>query len=243
MEINVRKGEIYMITNLNNDKKYIGQTVQGYLTRWRQHKCASKSEKSKRRCVALNRAILKHGCESFKIEVIETINIHIIDKKTIKQDADKLNELEVIYIKKYNTLVPNGYNIQKGNKYSENTMIGNFLSEEHKNKISIANTGKKHSEDTKKKISEKMAGANHHLYNKLISSETKNKISETQRIKNGNKLPMYISEMKAYPKNNQAGGYFVDHPKGKKSFTSKKLTMDEKLNLAIQCVETLNSLI
>ena len=50
-------------------------------------------------------------------------------------------------------------------------------------------TGKKHSEESKRKISQSVSGKNHPFYGKSLTEEHKNKIKETKR-----KNPQYFSE-------------------------------------------------
>ena len=54
----------------------------------------------------LHRAIRKYGLENFNYEILV---------KDIS-DIEMLNELEIYYIQKFNSQVPNGYNIEKGGK-------------------------------------------------------------------------------------------------------------------------------
>lgn len=77
-------------------KKYIGQT-NNYNRRCGEHKLANK------RCPAFHSAIIKYGWINFTHEILE-------DGLTLEQS----NILEEFYIKKYNTLAPNGYNLQTG---------------------------------------------------------------------------------------------------------------------------------
>ena len=77
-------------------KKYIGQT-NNYNRRCSEHKLASKS------CPAFHSAIIKYGWINFTHEILA-------DGLTI----DEANILEEYYISKYNTLAPNGYNLQTG---------------------------------------------------------------------------------------------------------------------------------
>jgi group I intron endonuclease len=113
-------GYIYKITNIKNNKCYIGETIQNLAKRWKDHKSAIKRDGG---CKALKSAIKKYGLDNFKFEVI-----------IICFDEDRLI-YEKEYIKKYNSMVPNGYNILAGGQ--EGVL------------------GFKHSEETKKKISEK----------------------------------------------------------------------------------------
>ena len=90
---------IYKITNIINNKLYIGKTVNTIEKRFNQHKNESKTERAKNR--PLYRAINKYGIENFEIEIIEECNYDI------------LNEREIYWINYYDTY-NNGYNATLG---------------------------------------------------------------------------------------------------------------------------------
>ena len=95
-------GIIYLVTNKINNKKYVGLTIQTLKRRWKYHieqanRNNIKSEKS------LHNAIRKYGEDIFQIQKI--------DFGTTKRD---LENKERKWIKKLNTLIPNGYNISAG---------------------------------------------------------------------------------------------------------------------------------
>lgn len=82
---------IYKITNMINNKCYIGQT-KDYKKRFQQHKtCHSDSEPNK----VLYKAIKKYGVENFTFEVID--------------EGENYNELEKYWIQYYNSY-KHGYN-------------------------------------------------------------------------------------------------------------------------------------
>lgn len=91
-------GIIYLITNNINNKMYVGQTARDLVTRWNEHKSRSNPSDG----TYLHNAIAKYGEENFSIKVIEEV-----------QDA-LLSESEQFYIKQYNSLYPNGYNLTIG---------------------------------------------------------------------------------------------------------------------------------
>lgn len=62
---------IYKITNKNNGLCYIGLSVHDGRTRWRGHLMNSRKAKPQQ---LIDKAIRKHGAESFQYEVIETID-------------------------------------------------------------------------------------------------------------------------------------------------------------------------
>lgn len=90
---------IYKITNKINKKIYIGQTTQGLQHRWKGHIISSRNKADN---YAFHNAINKYGQENFTLEVVEYCT------------QEELDEKEKYYITKYNSLVPNGYNIRLG---------------------------------------------------------------------------------------------------------------------------------
>lgn len=92
-EINTNCG-IYLITNLINGKQYIGQSV-GIQHRWVQHKNSKEN-------YPISKAIRRYGRDNFKFEIIENCL------------PEELDEKEIYYIKVYNTIIPNGYNVTYG---------------------------------------------------------------------------------------------------------------------------------
>lgn len=131
---------IYRITNLVNDKKYIGFS-ENVEQRLKKHKRDSKKSQT-----TLYRAIRKHGTENFIFEVIYQS----------KDGFYMLRIMEEHFIREYDTYGKGGYNMTYG---GEGT-LGYVCSEETKKKLSIINCGSKHpqfgikrSEETKSKIS------------------------------------------------------------------------------------------
>ena len=136
-------GFIYKITNTISKKCYIGETVKpDPEKRWIQHKNTIKRGIG---CPALQDAVKKYGIDNFRFDVL-----------LICFDEDRF-KYEIEYIKKYNTVVPNGYNILEGGPG------GGFK-------------GKIHSDETKKKISEN----NKQKY--IDNPELKKEMSERNKI-------------------------------------------------------------
>jgi len=98
-------GLIYKITNLINNKIYIGQTVRSLQDRFRGHINQAESNKKSKDKMVLCRAIQKYGKDNFIIEEIDKAS-----------SQEELNDLEIYYICKYDSLAKNGkgYNIAKG---------------------------------------------------------------------------------------------------------------------------------
>lgn len=106
-ETGLYEGFIYCITNCINNKKYIGQTSKTIKDRWQQHKSRARvGEIDMAICAALN----KYGVDNFKIELVEKYCC-----KTKEELSDLLNDKEIYYIDKYNSLADeNGYNLTRG---------------------------------------------------------------------------------------------------------------------------------
>lgn len=85
---------IYKIENLINHKVYIGQTID-IKTRWFHHKTATDN-------FIIHKAFKKYGLDNFSFNILEECS------------KDELNNKEIYYINKYNSLVPNGYNMIEG---------------------------------------------------------------------------------------------------------------------------------
>lgn len=100
-------GIIYCYTNLINNKRYIGQTINPEM-RYSAHKSNYQNPKNSEYNSLLHKAFRKYGFENFKYEIL----VQDID------DINILNDLEIYYISKYNTQAPNGYNVEAGGKNS-----------------------------------------------------------------------------------------------------------------------------
>ena len=112
---------IYRILNKITQKCYIGESkCLNINRRWNQHK--KTIENNKGYCPALRDAIIKYGIENF----IFTVIIVCFDDDRFKYEKE--------YIIKYNSVVPNGYNLTNGGE-SGGGLQGKKHSEEVKNKI------------------------------------------------------------------------------------------------------------
>lgn len=126
--------QIYKITNLINNKIYVGLTRRSIKIRWLEHHSGTSP------CVLLRNAINKYGRENFKIETLEVVS-----------DKDILAKKEIEYIQQLNSMAPFGYNLTSGGQNPKMTT-------ETKLKIGIGNKGLKRSAETKAKISKAKKG-------------------------------------------------------------------------------------
>lgn len=90
---------IYKITNLINNKCYIGQTIKTAEERWKEHQAHAFGSHPNDQNKTLYQAIRKYGVENFSFEVIQD-NIDTFEK---------LDKAEIYWIDYYNSFVK-GYN-------------------------------------------------------------------------------------------------------------------------------------
>lgn len=93
------KKDIYIIKNTVNNLCYIGQSTD-YLTRFRKHKEEAVRNQYKYKSVLYD-AMNEFGIDKFYVEVVE-------------ENVEDGDDREKYWIKKYNTLYPNGYNLVTG---------------------------------------------------------------------------------------------------------------------------------
>lgn len=197
-------GCIYKITNIINNKIYIGLTKFSAEQRFNQH-LNNKNSKANKNCY-LHKSIRKYGELNFKVETLIEGNFN----KTL------LIELEKHYIQLYNSYVgtsKNGYNLTTGGEGGENKIVSvetklkmsiaqknksyrpskesiekgklsrswYIPTEEHKRKIGLAHKGRIISKESREKISKTLQG---HSFNKGISKseEHKKKLSESTKL-------------------------------------------------------------
>ena len=162
---------IYLVTNIVNDKKYVGQTVKSLKVRKRNHLSVAKFHKYNS---YFHRALIKYSEEAFDWKILHGG----------VENIDELNRLEIYYIGYYNTYGKGGYNLTLGGS----GRVGYKPSAETRHKLSLANIGKnnpnygkKPSTETRKKMSIANSGKNHPNYGKKLPAETRQKISETTK--------------------------------------------------------------
>jgi len=164
----IKIGRIYLITNLINNKKYIGITTRTVEKRFKEHIRTSNNEKYS---FLINKSIKKYGKENFKIELV---------KELYDTTENELLFEESFYINKYNTLIDNGcgYNLLK---YDDGHLIFSKdmrkrMSESHKGEKNY-NFGKHYTEEEKIKQSlshiGKQIGKDNNFFGKTYTKETK----------------------------------------------------------------------
>jgi group I intron endonuclease len=138
---------IYKATNKINQKKYIGYTKNFRERKSRHHKSALVYKKP----FAFYEAIRKYGWDNFEWEILYE-----------SWDGEHcLTIMEPYFISEYESFGPNGYNMDKGGRKGMLGLKRKPLTEEQKQKISIA---------TKKNS---LKGSNHPMYGSNINEKLK----------------------------------------------------------------------
>lgn len=217
---NGKNGTIYKITNVHNNKIYVGQTTRTLEQRLKSHFSSTKNPNNK---TYFANALRKYGFDNFKIEIIET-----------DIPKNKLNKREIFWIDKLQSLNPLGYNGTKGGgggdmsnseNFKQSMKIRNYKGEGNPNfgkyKENSPNFGKKRTElqritlknslqmswdnlERKKKQSERIKGENNPMFGKSpanarrILIDTIEYLSAADAVRKSGLSINYINKHKKY---------------------------------------------
>lgn len=236
-------GHIYLITNKQNNKRYIGQTLShrknrgkyrpfGYIGRFNDHMSEALCNSKKKQCTYLNNAVRSYGKEAFQVELLLVCSRQELDVQERK------------YIDDYGTLYPNGYNLTHGGKVFKDKSIPNNTSQQ-------TNAPKKRggcvfrSQETRTKMTCR-------LKELMSSPETRQELMERtqqQHLKikmesfRGVEIDMTCSEKYIHIRNKKDGTQFIKMIVGKKttSFVGKYQSIEELKQKAIQFLLSIHS--
>lgn len=150
-------GHIYLIERVGDvPKYYVGQAVShrknhdkyrpfGYEGRFRDHISEALCNTKKKQCRYLNNAIRRYGKDAFKVSLIETCALTDMDTR------------EEHFIKQYNSLYPNGYNLTTGGKVFKESDVP--TSELQTNNVGKRGGCKERSTETRQKMSASLKDA------------------------------------------------------------------------------------
>lgn len=208
------KKYIYKIENTINGKIYIGQTTDPH-RREREHFRNTPSYRDRKRNKVLYKAMDKYGMENFTFEIIE-------------KEIENYNERERYWIKYYNCIVPNGYNMTEG---GEEPPV--FKKEEHPMAL--------HNQQEIDKIIDKLQ--NTQLTTQEIAKIYNYNISSIQRINCG---LLWYDENLTYPLRKETTYAFLDERAKNVIYDLQytKLTQKEigiKYNLKRSAVTAINT--
>lgn len=218
-------GYIYLITDTTNGKQYVGQ----------HHYYKEELDSNYHGSGRIISRIYKKRPETLKEVYLKTC-----------YSQYELDEWEKYFIFSFNTLSPNGYNLEEGGK-------GGKPSEETKIKMSIASKGKHHSDETKKKLSDAkkgkpltekqlekrkglFVGEKNPMYGKKHTEETRKKISAKHKGKPSHNKGKHLSEetKKKISAANKGKPKWSDEARRKMSITRKGKTNGKKSKKVLQ---------
>lgn len=236
-------GYIYLITNIQNNKRYVGQTLShrknrgkyrpfGYIGRFNDHMSEALCNTKKKQCTYLNNAIRSYGKDSFQVELL------------LVCPKEELDVQEKKHIEKYGTLYPTGYNLTHGGKVFKDKTLSNITSQP-------TNVPKKRggcvfrSKETRAKMTSQ-------LKKLMSSSEIRHDLMERtqqQHLKtktesfSGVKIDTTCPEKYIHIRNKKDGTQFVKVIVGKKttSFVGKYQSIEELKQKAIQFLSSIHS--
>lgn len=168
----IRTGLVYKIENKLSNKTYVGQTVTSLNERWSGHKCDAK-----RKNTPLYASMKKHINNIDDVFTISVLEENI--------PYTNLDDVEINWISRLNSLHPNGYNISEGGRSFRTERDLKIMSERVKGEKNpmYGNYGelnpfygKKHSEDTKKLLSNLATG-------RKTPDDVKEKISDSIKLR------------------------------------------------------------
>lgn len=195
---------IYQLLNTVNGKSYIGQTIQTVMDRVYRHR--SSTSKS-----AVSNAIKKYGFENFEVISLQEC-----------ATQEELNAAEEYWVKKLDTLSPNGYNLKDGGGSKGKATA------EAKLKMSIAHKGKPVPEGHRERVSKQFKG-------RVPSEEHLAKIKETKSNWSDEKKKEVSEKMKL----NWLGKKHSEESKKKQSI--KKLGTKHNAKLTWETVNLIRS--
>jgi len=140
---------------------YIGQTTKSLKDRKKEHMI-----KANHTDFYFHRALKKYDKNRFEWEIIKKC-----------KNYKELIHLEQLFIKQFNTKVPNGYNMTDGGEGTLNRIIR----DETRFKLKIANLGKYPSEETRKKLINSHKGKSNPNKGKKLSKEWRENLSKSHK--------------------------------------------------------------
>jgi hypothetical protein len=236
-------GQIYLITNTQTNKKYIGQTLShrknrnkyrpfGYIGRFNDHISEAVCNTKKKQCTYLNNAIRLYGKETFIVELITTC------------PKENLDVYEEKYIEEYNTLYPNGYNLTTGGKVFK--QVDTDIKPTNPTNISKSRGGcKSRSAETRAKMTKSLKevmSAPEVIKELMLRTQKQHSESKLAYFQNAN---INLDNIEQYIKirNKKDGSRFIKVIVGNKitSFVGKYNTLEELKEKAIQFLKSINS--
>ena len=233
-------GEIYKITNLINNKCYVGQTRShrlnrdkyrpfGYIGRFKDHISEATHTSKRSTCKYLNNGLIKYGIGNFQCDLLITCKV------------EELDSYEVKYIADLNTKYPNGYNLTDGGQAKGYLKGSKIILDDPDvdvvNEIIVPPKNLKRSEYTKSLISQRLKDFNSdisHQKERMVTVQKQHIDKRFDQFKNINFDKDNIDKYIHVLKNNTLNYEYVRINVGnvRTTFVGKHETIDEIKNRA-----------
>ena len=234
-------GHIYLITNTQTNKQYVGQTLShrknrgkyrpfGYIGRFNDHVSEALCNSKKAQCTYLNNSIRSHGKDSFQVELI------------LVCPRQELDTYERKYIEEYATLYPNGYNLTRGGKVFKDKNIS-IDATQPTNVPKTRGGCKFRSQETRTKMttSLKMLMGSIEIRQELMKRTQQQHLTVKMKSFHNVEVDVTCPEKYIYVRNKKDGTQFVKVIIGKKttSFVGKYQSIEELKQKAIQFLSSI----
>lgn len=200
-----------------NGKVYIGITSQKPESRWKHGKKYAYNQ-------VVGRAIDKYGWDAIRHEVLFS---------GLSEAEAKAKEMELI--KKYNAQNPDyGYNLTAGG----DGMTGFKTREETKRKLSKINIGKRHTEESRRKMSEARQGEKAYWYGKKLPDDMKRNISNSKKGKNTGEAAFWYGKQMHESARHKMSQNHAD-VSGANNPKARRVEMLDKTGISIRLFQTI----
>ncbi|MBR2774280.1 MAG: GIY-YIG nuclease family protein [Selenomonadaceae bacterium] len=150
-------GVVYLVWNMVNGRRYVGQTTRKVEERFKEHACGKK--------YLIGKAIRKYGKENFRYGVIKSC-----------ASKEELNAQEIYFIAALHCKAPYGYNCTDGGECGN----GRIILKEMRDNMSAAQIKRFKDPNEHTKISLALSGAKHPNFGKHRTDESRAKMSESK---------------------------------------------------------------
>jgi hypothetical protein len=202
-------GHIYLIKNTKLDKLYVGQTLShrknkgkyrpfGFQGRFNDHVSEAICNTKKKQCTYLNNAIRLYGKDAFSVTLITTC------------PPSELDNLEKLYIKEYNTLYPNGYNLTIGGKTFKNDLNIDSI-ETSKNPLKKRGGCKERTAETRAKMTKSLkevCGTPEARREQMLRSQTQHTLKKIEKFQ-GVKIDLDAIDSYIRTRNSKDGSKYI----------------------------------
>jgi len=155
---------VYLIEHVATGRRYVGKSVDVQKRLGRHFSSSTFSHSSS----LVHKAIAKYGRSAFRVVVLEDCS-----------SEEEATAREILWIRELNTKAPSGFNLTDGGEGSS----GHAPTPEARARMAASRVGRKHSEETKRKMSEALRG-NQRACGRVLSNDERVRLGAFARAAN-----------------------------------------------------------